>query len=61
MQTHKFKVKQSVELAASYLRLKPLGSFAIVRMMPTEHGVLQYRIKSLSDGHERVVMESELA
>jgi len=61
MPTHKFKVKQSVELASSYLRLKPLGRFAIVRTMPTEHGVLQYRIKSLSDGHERVVMESELA
>lgn len=61
MQTHKFKVKQSVELVASYLRLKPLGRFAIVRMMPTEHGILQYRIKSLTDGHERVVMESELA
>lgn len=61
MASHKFKINQSVELIASYLRLKPLGRFSIVRPLPTEHGVLQYRVRSLTDGHERVVMESELA
>ena len=59
MQLHKFKVNQSVELVAR--DLKSRGRFAIVRLLPTEHGVLQYRIKSLVDGHERVVIESELA
>lgn len=61
MPPHKFKIKQSVEFLGSYLRPKPLGRFQVVRVMPTEHGILQYRIKSLSDGHERVVTESELA
>jgi hypothetical protein len=29
--------------------------------MPIEHGILQYRVKSLKDGHLRVVMESDLS
>jgi len=61
MPLHKFKVNQSVELVARDLSSKPRSRFTIVRPLPTEHGVLQYRIKSLTDGHERVVTESELA
>jgi hypothetical protein len=61
MQVHKFKVNQAVELVARDLKVKTSSRFAIVRPLPTEHGVLQYRIKSLTDGHERVVSESELA
>lgn len=61
MQFHKFRVNQSVELVARDLELKKLGRFTIVRPLPTEHGVLQYRIKSLTDSHERVVTESEIA
>lgn len=58
---HKFKLGQSVELVAGDIRPKPLGLFEIVRLMPTEHGLRQYRIRSLSDGHERMAMEAELA
>ena len=57
---HKFKVGQSVEFASSTLHPKPLGAFKIVRIMPSERGVLQYRVKSILDGHERMVLESEL-
>ena len=57
---HKFKVGQSVEFTASALHPKPLGQFKIVRIMPSERGMLQYRIKSILDGHERMVLESEL-
>lgn len=57
----KFKLGQSVEFVHSDLRLKPLGSFVIVRAMPSERGIQQYRIKSAIDGHERVAMESDLA
>lgn len=60
-QSHKFKVNQSVQMIASALNLKPLGRFEIVRVLPTEHGIRQYRIRSLLDGHERVVQESDLA
>jgi len=56
----KFELGQSVEFVASDLRLKPLGLFKIVRVMPSERGIQQYRIKSVTDGHERVVMESDL-
>ena len=58
---HKFKLGQSVEFVASDLRLKPLGMFKIVRVMPSERGIQQYRIKSVMDGHERMVMEGDLA
>jgi hypothetical protein len=61
MLSHKFKLKQSVALIAPDLRTKPLGRFEIVRMLPIERGIVQYRIKSLADGHERVVGEGELA
>jgi hypothetical protein len=57
----KFKLGQSVEIVASDLRLRPLGAFKIVRVMPSERGIQQYRIKSVMDGHERMVMESDLA
>ena len=58
--SHKFKVGQSVQLVNNEQRLKPLGTFEVVRVMPTEHGHKQYRIRSLLDGHERVAMEGEL-
>jgi hypothetical protein len=32
-----------------------------VRLMPSEHGLRQYRIRSLLDGHERMAVETELA
>jgi len=57
---HKFKIKQLVDFVAWDFRLTPLGQFEIVRVMPVEHGIHQYRIKSMKDGHERVVIESEL-
>jgi hypothetical protein len=60
-QSHKFKVGQSVDLIGVQRSLgPPLGRFEIVRLMPTEHGRHQYRIRSLLDGHERMVSESEL-
>jgi hypothetical protein len=42
MELHKFKLGQSVEFVASDLRLKPLGMFKIVRVMPSERGIQQY-------------------
>jgi hypothetical protein len=61
MVTHKYKVGQSVEFIASALHPRALGPFKILRVMPSERGVLQYRVKSVMDGHERMVLESELA
>ena len=61
IELHKFKLGESVEIAPSDLRLKQLGAFKIVRVLPSERGIQQYRVKSAMDGHERVVMESDLA
>jgi hypothetical protein len=60
METHKFKFGQPVEFIASDLRSKPLGIFKVVRVMPSERGIQQYRVKSDTDGHERVAMGSDL-
>jgi FAD synthase len=37
------------------------GAFEIVRLLPEEHGIHQYRLKSMQDGRERVAMEEELS
>jgi len=61
MERHKFKVGQTVELLHKpEQNLKRLGRFEVTRVMPTEHGHRQYRIRSLTDGHERVALEAEL-
>jgi hypothetical protein len=38
----------------------PKGSFKIVRLLPEDRGIRHYRIKSVMDGHERVVTEGEI-
>lgn len=60
MEPHKFKLGQSVELLRKEPHLKPLGRFEVIRIMPTEHGQRQYRIRSSFDGHERVAIEADL-
>jgi hypothetical protein len=59
MLAHRFKVGQRVTLAAKQYR-KAGGAFEIVRQMPPANGNFQYRIKSASEGHERMAFESEL-
>jgi hypothetical protein len=61
MTTHKFRPGQTVTIATRPYGETPAGSFSIVRALPTEHGIKQYRIKSSRDGHERVVSEAELS
>lgn len=74
MSDPKFRIDQLVGFVRKDLRLTSVGQFKvagdhplrsleqfrIVRLLPVEHGIRQYRIKSVKDGHERVVMESEL-
>ena len=60
MLVHKFKIGRTISFVHSDLRPTPLGQFEILRTLPIEHGIVQYRIKSLKDGHQRVVMESDL-
>ncbi|MFZ3360192.1 MAG: hypothetical protein WCA56_01310 [Xanthobacteraceae bacterium] len=57
---HKFKVGQTVDLIPSTFRSAAKGTYQIVSLRPAEDGNTQYRIKSKSEAHERVVSESDL-
>ncbi|MGH7034225.1 MAG: hypothetical protein ACREFL_10890 [Stellaceae bacterium] len=61
MNAHKFKIGRKVAFLPSDLRPSPPGQFEILRALPVEHGIVQYRLKSMKDGHQRVAMESDLA
>jgi hypothetical protein len=40
--------------------MMPRGAYEIVRLMPSETGEPQYRVRSVHEEHERVVWEHEL-
>jgi hypothetical protein len=58
--THKFRIGQTVDLVASTSRSAASGRYEIVSLRPTDGGSPQYRVKSKSESHERVVAESDL-
>ena len=57
---HKFKIGQTVDLIQSTFRSAASGHYETVSLRPFEGGDPQYRIKSKSELHERVVSESDL-
>jgi hypothetical protein len=58
----KFAVGQSVEFLPSRMDMHvPRGLYTIVRQLPVESSERQYRVKNASDGHERIMRESQLA
>jgi hypothetical protein len=62
MASHKFTVGQEVSFLPSALDFNvPRGPYRIVRQLPLESGGFSYRVKSISDGHERIIAESQLA
>lgn len=60
MAPHKFKTGEQVTVAPNRAAGMRGGTFTIVRLLPEERGTYQYRVKSVVDGHERVVLESDL-
>jgi hypothetical protein len=59
--THKFRVGQLVDLIPSMSRSAASGHYEIVSLRPADGGQSpQYRIKSRSEAHERVVAETDL-
>ena len=61
MATHKFAVGQTVRFSPDRGQEHAKGGlFKIVRLLPEAENVLQYRVKSETDGHERVVREDQL-
>jgi hypothetical protein len=62
MAAHKFAVGQTVRFSPDRQQLHSgQGWFKIIRLLPEAASVLQYRVKSELDGHERVVREDQLA
>jgi len=57
---HRFKVGQTVDLIQSTFRSAAIGQYEIIGLRPVDGEVPQYRIKSKSELHERVVAESDL-
>ena len=63
MPTHKFAVGQIVRFSPDLGQRETANrgdSFIIVRLLPEAAGVVQYRVKRESNGHERVVQEGQL-
>jgi len=61
VQSHKFSIGQNVVMKQNAVHRAPTDTFEIVRLLPAERDNPQYRIRSLRDGHERMVVESDLA
>ena len=64
MAAHKFAVGLTVRFSPDRNDRRQAapaqGRFKIVRHLPESASVLQYRVKSQVDGHERVVREDQL-
>ena len=62
MKSHKFKPGETVSLVRSHRagRMRK-GGFEMLRLLPETAGGNQHRVRSKDDGHEWVVMETELA
>jgi hypothetical protein len=61
MNGHKFKIGETVEFhpGGSYLA-KTRGQYEVVRLLPAEGDGPQYRVKNVTDGHERIVREGQI-
>jgi hypothetical protein len=61
MATHKFSIGQALQFSPSLGEdSKRKGRYKVVRQLPETGNMLQYRIKSEMDGHERVVREDQV-
>jgi hypothetical protein len=61
MDEHKFKMGQSVSFTSGpFGRGGASGVYKVTYLLPPEGGDYQYRIKSATEPHERVVKESQL-
>jgi hypothetical protein len=57
---HKFKVGDVVEARASLFKATPPGPYEVMRLLPPTGTSNQYRLKSLENGHERIVREEDV-
>ena len=60
MASHKFHVGEIVNLRPVVSRNAPGGACEVTKQLPHNGRDFEYRIKSASEEHERVALESEL-
>ncbi len=61
MAPHKFAVGQALHFSPGLSEdSKKKGRYKVTRQLPETGNMLQYRIKSDTDGHERVVREDQV-
>jgi len=60
MPSHKFQIGETVYVRPTISRNVPGGAYAVTKQLPHNGREFEYRIKSASEEHERVVRESEL-
>src|SRR3979411_252958 len=56
---HRYRVEQAVDFPASGIDRKAKGPYTVVRLLPMDGAIAQYRVKNKTDGHERVVCEND--
>lgn len=62
MAEHKFRTGQRVTLAAAFVNRRAASAgYVVTKQLPDRGGEFEYRIKNVSEPHERVARESELA
>jgi hypothetical protein len=60
MSTYKFQIGQTVFLAPARSQNIPGGAYIVTKKLPENNGEFEYRVRSATEPHERVVRESEL-
>ena len=60
MASHKFHVGETASLRPVVNRNVPSGAYEVTKQLPHNGREFEYRIKSASEEHERVALESEL-
>jgi hypothetical protein len=60
MASHKFHVGEILSLRPVVSRNVPGGAYEVTKQLPHNGREFEYRIKSASEEHERVALESEL-
>ena len=60
MPSHKFRISETVYVRPAISRNLPGGAYTVTKQLPYNGREFEYRIKSASEEHERVVGESAL-
>ncbi len=61
MPIHKFQIGRTVFLTPSIGQNILGGAYIVTKKLPERNGEFEYRVKSVTEPHERVVRESELS